>query len=467
MKIPIINGIYTDQNADYGTSYPINLIPVPKDVGVNNGYLKPAEGLELLCEINGLDRGGIVWNDVHYRVIGNKLVSISKDAEITEIGELANDNKQVILKYSFDRLAIATANKLFYYNLDTLIEVTDPDLGVVIDLEWIDGYFMTTDGSYLVVTQLTDPTQIDPLKYGSSESDPDKIKSLLKLRNEIYALNRHSIEVFDNVGGSGFPFQRVNGGLINKGTIGTSANCVYMDTIAFLGSGLNESPAIYSGINGNATKISTREIDAILSIYTEEQLSDTLLEVRVFKNHQLLYIHLVDRTLVFDGAGTQAMDAPIWYILTSSISNFETYQARNFVYFNNKWYFGDPTTNRLGYLVENKSSHFDNIVRWEFGTTIFYNNSRGAIIHELELVCLAGRVAFGKTPTIYTSYSLDGLTWSVPKFISAGLQGQYLKRLVWRQQGMLSNFRIQKFTGTSDAFINVTRLEAQLEALNV
>jgi hypothetical protein len=66
-------------------------------------------------------------------------------------------------------------------------QVTDPDLGVVLDVVWVDGYFMTTDGEFLVVTELTDPTQVNPLKYGSSEVDPDPVVALLKLRNEVYA----------------------------------------------------------------------------------------------------------------------------------------------------------------------------------------------------------------------------------------------------------------------------------------
>lgn len=467
MKIPIINGIYTDQNADFGTNYPINLMPIPKDVGINTGYLKPAEGLTLLTETNALDRGGIVWNNVHYRAIGNKLVTVSTSGIITEIGTITNDNKKVVFKYSFDRLAIATAGSLYYYNGTTLAKVTDTDLGTVLDLEWIDGYFMTTDGTYLIITELADPTQIDPLKYGSSEADADPIKALAKIRNEIYALNRYTIEVFDNVGGTGFPFRRIEGALIDKGTVGTHANCVYMDTLAFLGSGKNESISIYIGSNSNANKVSTREIDSILEDYTEEELSNVIMEARVFKNQQLLYIHLKDKTLVFDGSSTQQLGVPVWFILSSSILGFNTYLARNFVFFNNQWIFGDPTTNRLGYLDESHSNHFGEIIRWEFGTTILYNESRGAIINEMELVCLTGRTAFGENPTIYTSYSLDGLNWSVPRFIKAGLQGQYLKRLVWRQLGMMSNFRFQKFTGTSDAFINITRLEAQIEPLNV
>jgi hypothetical protein len=38
---------------------------------------------------------------------------------------------------------------------------------------WIDSFFMTTDGTYVIVTELSDPMQVKPLKYGSAEEDPD------------------------------------------------------------------------------------------------------------------------------------------------------------------------------------------------------------------------------------------------------------------------------------------------------
>lgn len=71
MQIPIVNGIYTDNTADYRTSYPLNLIPVPKQNGIANGYLKKSDGLRLFCDVgSGIDRGGINYNGVCYRVVG-------------------------------------------------------------------------------------------------------------------------------------------------------------------------------------------------------------------------------------------------------------------------------------------------------------------------------------------------------------------------------------------------------------
>jgi hypothetical protein len=105
------------------------------------------------------------------------------------------------------------------------------------------------------------------------------------------------------------------------------------------------------------------------------------------------------------------------------------------------------------------------VTGWEFGTLITYNEGRGAVFHELELVGLPGRVVFGLDPVIWTSYSLDGETWSQERLIKAGRQGERLKRMVWRQQGKMSHYRIQRFRGTSDARISLARLEATIEPL--
>jgi hypothetical protein len=466
VQIAIVNGIYTDNGPDFRTSYPVNFIPVPKGNGISDGFLRPADGLVANGTGPGIDRGGINWNGICYRVMGSKLVSVANDGSITILGDVGNNNKLVSMTYSFDRLAIASNQNLFYWSPTLgLIQVTDPDLGVVLDVVWVDGYFMTTDGEFLIVTELSDPTQVNPLKYGSSEADPDPVVALQKLRNEVYALNRNTIEVFDNVGSELFPFQRIEGAQIQKGVIGTQACCVLNEAIAFLGSGFNESPGIYVAANAQTQKISTQEIDMILLDYTEAQLSTVKLESRNDKAHEHLYVHLPDKTLVYDASASQVMQQPIWFTLTSSIAGFSQYRARNLVWCYDKWLVGDPLSNNVGYMVDHISTHYGSTVRWEFATGIAYNEGRGVIVNNLELVGLTGSVAFGIDPTINTSYSTDGQTWSQQKFIKAGASGQRAKRLVWFQQGWMRNWRIQRFQGTSDAHMSFARLEAAVEPL--
>lgn len=464
MQIPILNGIFTDTNPDFRTAYPHNLVPVPKQQGISAGYLRPADGLVEFSAGVGGDRGAIDWLGDCYRVQGTKLIKVASDGSITTIGDVGSGGP-VTFDYSFDFLGIASGGNLFLYDGTTLAQNVDPDLGTVLSFIWIDGYFLTTDGESLVVTELGDPFAVNPLKFGSSEIDPDPINSVLELRNEVYAINKNSIEVFDNVGGSGFPFQRIEGAQIQKGSVGTFAAVVYDKKIAFVGGERNEPPAVYIAINGQDEKISTREIDIILQSYTTEQIADTVMEVRKDKSHNWLYIHLPNQTLVYDVEATKALQQSVWFTLSGGILTKTRYPARSFVWCYDKWLAGDPDTGKISEVSNKVSTQLGTEVKWEFNVGIIYNEGRGAIIHDLELVCLTGEVALGLNPVVTTEYSIDGLTWSQPMTTPAGRQGERATRVSWRKQGMLRNWRTQRFSGSTDAHITVVRLEARVEGL--
>lgn len=466
MQIPILSGAYTDNNPAIRTSYPVNMVPVAASSGISAGYLRPSDGMVEQGNGGGVCRGGINWDGVLYRVFGSSLCSVSSTGAVSVLGDVGDDGGYVTMDYDFDRLAVASNGNLFYWDKTTLTQVTDVDLGVCLDVVWVDGYFMSTDGEFLVVTDIGDPTAVNPLKYGSSEAAPDPVVSLIKLRNEIYALNRYTTELFDNVGGSGFPFQRIESAQIQKGAVGTHACTLYNEQLAFVGGGRNEQPSVYMGSNGQLQKVATREIDDILEEYTESQLSQIKMEVRNDRGSQLLYIHLPDKTLVGDFAASQELGEYVWFILTSALQGYSRYRAENFVYAYDKWTCSDPTTTKLGYLDDSISTHWGDTVRWEFGTQIIYNESVGAIFQALELVGLPGRIVLGIDPVISTSYSDDGQNWSQDRLISIGTIGDRLKRLVWRRQGFMRDWRVQRFRGDSSAHISFARLEATLEPLN-
>lgn len=466
MRVPIFSGIYSDSGPDLRISYPVNMVPTPLPNGVSDGYLRPADGLVEVGQATGLGpaRGGINWQGTLYRVMGTKLVSISADGTVTTLGDVG-DGGPVSMTYDFDRLAVISGGGLYYYDGSTVTQVTDPDLGYILDGVWIDGYFFLTDGEFLIVTDLTDPTSINPLRYASAESNPDPIVAVLRLRGEVYAVGRYTIEPFDNVGGTGFPFDRNSGGIMVRGAVGTKACTVVDDFIAFVGGSENEAPGVWLGRNGQTQKISTVEIDRILADYTEAQLATAVLENRNDNAHQHLYLHLPDRTLVYDITGTAAAGAAIWFVLTSSLTGHARYRGRYFVWAYDNWQVADTDSVRVGIVSQTTSAHWGSRVRWEFATVIAYNESRGALFHELELVSLTGRTGLGVDPTVATSYSLDGVEWSQDRTVYAGKLGDRTKRIVWRRNGSMRSTRMQRFRGTSDAHLSVLRLEATLEPL--
>lgn len=463
VAVPIMSGIVAD-GADFRTAFPVNLVPVPKTTGLSEGYLRPADGIETLSDGGGANRGGYRWRGVHYRIMGNSLLSVAADGSHVTIGTI-DGTDWATFDESFDYLAINGGGKLYLYDGATLAQVTDVDLGVSLDMVWINGYFVSTDGEFLISSDINDPFSFNILRYASSEISPDPVVALQKVRNEIYALNRYTVEIFGAVQnpGEGFPFARIEGAQIMKGAVGSRACCEFMQALAFVGGGVNDPPSVWIGQSASATKLSTRDIDAILRGYSDTALSALVMESRPDLGHDFLYVHLPDQTLVYDGAASAALGQPVWHILKSDGG----YRARGFVWCYGQWNVADPFGTMIGKMTTAVGSHYGDQVAWQFATPIAYNEGRGVQVHELELVALAGDIALGDDPMIGTDYTLDGETWSQRRYIRAGKQGERKKRLVWDRQGMFRNWRVQRFTGDSRAHLSFARLEAKFEALAV
>lgn len=468
-QISILSGVTAGAGADIRTSYPVNMIPVPKESGVSSGYLRTAEGIVKFNKDNstliGRGRGSILWNDVAYWVIGDKLCTILEDGTFNSVGIVGDNGKDVSLVYSFDRLAIASNGNLFYFQTGALTQVTDENLGTAIDVEWMDGYFITTDGASIVVTDLADPYSVDPIKYGSSEADPDPIVGLIKIRQELLAINRYTIEVFSDVGGGGFPFQRNNGAIIEKGAVGTHMFCRLDQVVAFVGGGRGEPCSVYLGSGGNATKVATREIEDILAEYSEAELAGSNINYRMNRKHQNLCIHLPRHTLVYDAAASISMEVPVWYFLSSSADLSAPLRGRHFLFAYGKWLIDDFAYPLIGEMRDDVFTQYGVEVGWRFDTVLLFNESKAAIISSLELTGTPGRAALKTDPVCFLSWTQDGVTWGDERMISLGKQGERKKRISYRPKIKMEDMMSFRYRGANAAIVSFMRLDAQVEGL--
>lgn len=461
-QIPILSGIRASDDASFDASYPVNLEPVIINSGISQGFLKVYPGTAELGAGPGIDRGGINWNGTLYRVMGQRLVSVAGDGSISDLGDVGTDGKPVSLDYSFDYLSIGSNGNLFYWDASNgLRQVTDPDLGAVIDHMFIAGYNMTTDGTYIVVTELSDPMSVDPLKYGSSESDPDPITGLAQLRNEAYALNRYTTDVFQNAGGNGFPFANVPGAVIPRGCVSRSAKCMVGESLVMVGSGRNEALGVYELGAGQTTKLSTREIDDFLAEVDDP--AQIVLEALSYGDNLRLMVHLPDKTLVFLPEASNATKAPVWYVRKSAAG---AYRPRFFALVYGDWYCGDTQSPAIGKLDTSLTADFGETKPWEFVTQFLYNEGRGAIVHSVELIGLPGRVPFAQSGAVFMSRSLDGQVWGEEREVSSGGFGQRLTRVQLRPHWRMRNYLAMKFRGYDLAHAGWARCEAVIEPLN-
>lgn len=457
MKLPLLSGVGS-KGAEWIARAPLNLEPVIVESGISKGQLVSPAGAVSYATGFGIDRGAIVWNDTHYRVMGTKLVRVNHGASVDELGDVGGVGP-VSLDYGPDRLGIRSGASLYYWDGLSLVQVTDEDLGSVTDMIWIGGYFMTTDGSYVIVTELSDPTSVQSLKYGSAESDPDPITGLLKNRttNEAIVLGRYTIQTLQNVGGNGFPFAAVPGATLPVGCVGPGAKVYVGAGFAFVGSGRGGSLGVHIAAGQGSQKISNRAVDDALAAIEDPAAIE--MECRTYRGEQRLLVHLPDETWVYLVAASGGAEEPLWYRVRSGTG--KPYRLRHAVLWGQEWFVGDTESAAIGKLTSEVDSHFGEEVEWQFEPGLLYNDGKPAILHQAELVGLPGR---GTAPgSLFFSVTADGEIFSTERPLHI-FPGERNKRLLWRPHRRFQTYlglRIRGIGGRP----GFAALEATVQAL--
>jgi len=437
MQLPIQSGVRVHKGV-FVPSYPENMEHRVEDSGVSRGQLVTTRGASTRTQGPGTDRGGFAFKDQMYRVMGGRLVRVAPDAVITDLGAIGGIVAARFAQ-SFDRLAIAADGRLYLYGT-SLTEVTDPDLGQALDVTWLDGYFITTDGEYIVVTELNDPTAIDPLKYGSAEADPDPVTGLLAHREELVVFGRYSIQFFQNVGSSGFPFRAVKGATIPQGCVSPHAKAKVAGTFAFVGSGKDEPLGLFIAGQGSATRVSDNTIDALLN--AEADPSTISMETRQFGDEQHLIVHLSECSVALSMRGSQEAGDGLWHVLRTGGG---AYRPRNAVWCYNRHWVGDVSGSALGVLDNDLTAHFGQEAGWSFDAGLIYGEGSGMIVSEVRLA--------GHLPRCHLSMTRDGEIWSMER---AGPG-------IWRPCTRVRQMCGFRFRGKGRAAI--ARFDAEIEPL--
>lgn len=463
IRVPIVSGVRANENGEFLVSYPVNREHVLRDTGLSEGYLSAPDGITLKATGPGPDRGGINWNGICYRVMGTKLVQVSSNWVVTTLGDVGPGGI-VRLDYDFDDLVINSGTALYYWNPNAgLRKVTDTDLGLVNDAIVTDGYTMTTDGEFLVVNDLNNKFSINPLKYGSAEDSPDPVEGLERMHGEVLAFGRYTTQVYQNVGGTGFPFQVVKTATVPYGCVGPRAKAKFAGTVAFVGGQERAAIGVYLLGAGEAGKVSSAEVDDDLASLTDDELAALWVESRVRQDDQRLLIHTPYRTWSFSQQVSAQSQAKAWCSYVSATTTTGRYEGRGHVFCYGKWIVAS-STGQIGILDGSTASHYGQNVCWQFDTPLFYNNADKGILTGIELIGTPGR---GNSDSrVFFSYTKDGEVWSVERATTSGKQGQRTKKVAWRPGIRFETYLGLRFRGVDGSVMSVARLECDVEALS-
>jgi hypothetical protein len=436
--------------------------------GLNNNALIGTKGLTQFVDTSGsIGRGMHVMDNILYSVNGTNLYKIEENGTVTNIGSIEGTKRVTTADNGSKLCIVVPGGKAYVYDSSdsTLVEITDPDYRASDTVIFNDGFyvFTATAGDVFFISNLNNPEAIDALDFGSSEVDPDKIIASHVDHNELYILNELTTEIFQNRGGAGFPYQRIEGAIIQKGCLAKYTPIEFDNTFVFIGAGEGEGAAVWKVINSQtAAKLSTDAIDRQIQKYNKDELSEAF-SFTFSDDGQVVVGFTIDSTRIDSitlcyNAGSQQ-----WFQMQSGI-NPNRWRINGVIRAYDKLICDDSSDGRIGYLSETYDEYGETILR-QRTTQPFMASDNSQYWSEIELIMETGvGLTSGLDPKIDLSYSDDsGRTFSAPKSKSFGKIGNYKQRPIWRRLGRVPFNRVYRFSSTDPVKTNIIRLDGVVE----
>jgi hypothetical protein len=369
-----------------------------------------------------------------YAVAGNKLYSITTAGVATERGTLNTTAGRVSISDNGAQVMVVDGTNGYTYTIatTTFAQIVDADFPTADVCLFLDGYSIVNKantGSFQI-SSAYDSTAWAALDIKTAEGDPDNLVTIAKRNRQLFAIGSISTEVFYHSGASTFPFDRVNGLIIDAGCQARWSVATLNNTLAWLGRDSKGGGAVIRLDGYTPSRMSTPALEDEIASYGD--ISDAFAYTYHRSGHifYVLTFPTVRKTWVYDAVTNRWAKRQTYNCGGRHLSN-------SHVYFNGKHYVGDYRNGKIYELSE--STYTDDgepIERWRTGSYIAPDNK--PLAHskfEMEFEAGVGN-ADAPDPQAMLSWSDDGgKTWSNEVQTSIGAQGQYGQRAEWGPLG--------------------------------
>ena len=485
LQIPLPFGFYQSDSLPFAAQRCINWIPtVAESLALSSRMLKQPPGLKQFVDTGlGVNRGSIVADGVPYFVNGNSLMSVSSAGVVTNHGTISGSGRVslavnaknadtgsqfiVIVVPGGDAYAFATVTNV-------LTKITGPDFLASSQVVFKDGFFVfaSSDGSVFFISNLNDPLTYDALDRGTAEISPDRIVGLHVNHNELFIPGLDITELSQNIGGAGFPFQRIPGANIQKGVHAKFSMVEFDNTFCFVGGGLNERSAVWkvSG-SSSAVKISTDAIDNAIQQFTRDEIEDSFAMTYTEKGQFLAIFtfessRIPSKTFAYNATASALMQQSIWFELQDGVTD-DRFRVQSIVSAYGKLLVGDAKSGIIGELDNNTFDYYGSAMFRRAVTAPFSQDGLPIFAGELAAVFETGvglTNGQGSDPVVRMDKSDNGgRVFSSETSRSLGKIGEYQKQPVWRRQGRFPRSRSIGIIVTDPVRANFIGLEATPE----
>ncbi len=455
--IPIGGGYYLDESLPISAQRLINWFPaIPQTAGAQTAiYNTP--GQSDFTSLGGINRGQHIMDEVNYAVNGNVLFKVNEDKTSASLGSIEGLGMVSMADNGSKLAVVVPGGKSYFYDGSALTQITDTDFITADTVSFKDGYFIFTasDGSVFFNSALNDPSNYRSLDTGTAEIDPDRIVSSIVIHNELFILGTRTIEIFQNIGGADFPFQRIPGANIQKGSHATFGVVGLDETFAFVGGGKDEKSGIYQiSDSSRVIKISTPAIDLAIQKFSKDEISECVAMTYFDRGSQIAIWTFVSdkipsKTFAYNATTTRLSGIPIWFEFQSGVSD-------------NRWNVNSISVaygKVLAGTTDAKIVELDHDVYTDSGEQIMRQLTTRALSNQdspffmptIKLLMEAGvglTTGQGSDPKVGMQISDDGKVFGNMRQRSIGKIGRFEQQTQWRRNGRTSMQRFHRFTIT-------------------
>lgn len=477
--LPLGFSFYQSESLPFSAQRCINWIPtVAESAALNTRALFQPLGLkEFVDSMLSANRDAQMMKEIAYFISGNTLFSVLSTGAINNHGTIEGSGRVSLANNGQYLVIVVPGGKSYAYNnvADTLNQITDTNFRISDTVVFKDGFFVfsASDGTVFFNSALNDPFTYDALDFGSAEINPDKIVALHVNHNELFVCGSETIELFQNVGGAGFPFQRIGGANIQKGVHAKFSLIEFDNTFCFVGGGLNEGSAVWKVTgSSSAQKISTNAIDKEIQKFTSEEIESSFALTYASKGQFLALFtfestRIPSRTFVYNATASALMQQRVWFEFQDGVTD-DRFRVQSIVSAYGKLLVGDSTTGMIGELDGDTLDYYGNEIFRQSTSQPFDQGGLPIFAGEFEATFQSGvglTVGQGSDPIVRMDKSDDGgRTFNSETRRTIGKIGEYGQRSIWRRQGRFPVSRTIRLTITDKVRANLIRLAATPEA---
>ena len=479
-RIPMSLGLgsYESISVPFSAQRCINMYAgIAQEQALNDYALFKTPGIKAFATVaDKPSRGAVVMGGVYYVILGQELYSVDSLGADTLIGTIAG-TKRVSMAHNGTKLAIVTPGEsglnCYVYNAttDVLVQVSDTDFLNASSVCFKDGYyiFTKTDSNIFFISALNDPLTYDALDFGTAELAPGNITGCHVNHDELYIFKREITEVFQNIGGSGFPFQRIPGASYEKGSHSKYSPIQWGGKFYFVGGGANEKTGVFAAAGAaEPYRISTDAIENEIQKFTDTEIGNSYsftysISGSSFVGFTFRSVNITPRTFVYNITASELKGRNIWFEQQSGVDE-NAWRVESVDYVYSKLLVSDTTDGRIGELDPDTNTDYSEVILREKTTGPLTSQGESLFVQSMELVVDAGKgliTGQGSDPEIMMSFSDDGARTFQGQFTrKLGKIGQYFRRVEWRRLGRIPYNRVWKFTVSDPIDITLIKLEA-------